>query len=572
MIGIDIGIGMRTWGGTSAPAIDYYVDSVSGSDSNAGTLAAPFQTLAKVASVSANNKRIALKRGSTWREALNLSAYSGVSLEPYGSGAAPVITGFDVVTGWTDDTATVAGRWYKDVAHNGATTNRQVVLQDNALMRRVANAAAVSASGTYYSADCGTGATIRVYINVGAENPNSNGKTYEVTTRQNCGFFGEDATVTGIVFRGAISNNGVLETGKGATVSRCLAAFGTKHNALVPSGAITDVVFFDNDMPSASEPSNIPFVAYDADLRGENITLTRCMFWSQYTFTDFIYSHTSSDPTNRIDSMVVDQCVGHAEPTYGGGTAVVSAGDTTTLTNSCFTGKINSIFAPYSADATATRVIGQVTSDAGAFRNQNASSNLTVSQCAASREASGGTRGFIDPLANQVITLNNCSFDSTSDFYGQALGPVSATTYSLTYNRMLVESNNGVSIPSTVTAGTIDNNLYSRPGGGIGPYATWNGTGYDLSSAFASWRTASGKDANSAAVTSTPFTGTTTNGDFTLSAAALINGAYSGMTEHWDFNTRSVVSTPPTRWAVGPRTYAEALTYIEDPEAWDFYP
>lgn len=574
MIGLGLGLTL-VGGGGSASLFDLYVDSVAGDDGNNGASpAAAFETLAAAVAVAGNGIRIGLTRGSTWREEFDLDAYSGVAVEAYGTGDAPVITGFDIHnSGWTND-GTYTNLWYKDIAHNANGTNRQAVLDDNVMMRRVASVAtANSTTRGYYSADCGTANPIRVYIHTGGTNPNSNGHTYEVTTRRTAGYFGPSSVVSGIVFRGAISNNGPLESGKGSTITQCLAAFGTKHNALVASGSVTDCVFFDSDAVSVSEPSIIPFVAYAATLSGESITLTRCMFWNQYAFSDLIYSHTGNDPTASIDLMTVDQCVGHADVTLAGGTGIVAASDVCVATNCCFTGKMNGLFAPYSPISSATRLIGEVTSDVSAFQNQGTGTALAISQCAISRNTvSGGTRGFVEPKSGQTITAENCSFDSLSDFYGQAMGLVSATAYTIGYNRMVVEANNAVSKHASSTMTATDNNVYSRPGGGIGPFATWQGTGYNLTIAMAVWRTASGNDATSIAVTTSPFTGTTTDGDFTVSSAAQIGGIYCGATEHWDFNARAVVSTPPTRWAVGPRTYAESLTYIEDPEAWDFYP
>ena len=49
---------------------DYYVDSINGSNSNAGGITAPFQTIAHANSASAMGSRIGLKRGSTFNEAV----------------------------------------------------------------------------------------------------------------------------------------------------------------------------------------------------------------------------------------------------------------------------------------------------------------------------------------------------------------------------------------------------------------------------------------------------------------------------------------------------------------------
>lgn len=75
---------------------DYYFDSVSGSDSNDGlSEGAPKQTMSALNTAVASNRRFNLKRGSHWAGttgfAPNGAAYSGIRLQPYGSGADPII-------------------------------------------------------------------------------------------------------------------------------------------------------------------------------------------------------------------------------------------------------------------------------------------------------------------------------------------------------------------------------------------------------------------------------------------------------------------------------------------------
>lgn len=88
-----------------AAAATYYVDATNGLDANPGTLAQPWQTLAKIESAAtADGDIVLLKRGETWttpadasstttnRAMLRLSAMNMV-LDAYGTGAAPVING-----------------------------------------------------------------------------------------------------------------------------------------------------------------------------------------------------------------------------------------------------------------------------------------------------------------------------------------------------------------------------------------------------------------------------------------------------------------------------------------------
>lgn len=90
-----------------AQATNYYVDASSGSDTNSGTtVTTPWKTIAKVNSKTfLPGDSILFKRGEVWREQLIAStsgtAGSPITFGAYGTGAKPVISGADAVTGWT---------------------------------------------------------------------------------------------------------------------------------------------------------------------------------------------------------------------------------------------------------------------------------------------------------------------------------------------------------------------------------------------------------------------------------------------------------------------------------------
>jgi len=94
----------------------YYVDSINGSDSNPGTLAEPWQTIAKVnATTLQPGQSVGFKSGDTWREQLNVTS-SGAAGKPitfaaYGGGARPIISGANVLSpSWTA-TSTAIYSW-----------------------------------------------------------------------------------------------------------------------------------------------------------------------------------------------------------------------------------------------------------------------------------------------------------------------------------------------------------------------------------------------------------------------------------------------------------------------------
>ncbi|MEW6515575.1 MAG: right-handed parallel beta-helix repeat-containing protein [candidate division FCPU426 bacterium] len=93
----------------SAGATTFYVDSVAGNDGNSGTdSGAPWKTLYQIEIVTFQaGDRILLKRGSVWREYLDIRS-SGAAGNPvvfgaYGSGSLPVISGANTLSASTHE-------------------------------------------------------------------------------------------------------------------------------------------------------------------------------------------------------------------------------------------------------------------------------------------------------------------------------------------------------------------------------------------------------------------------------------------------------------------------------------
>jgi len=84
-----------------ANATTYYVSN-SGSDAAAGTsTATAWQTIAKVNATVTSGDIVYFKAGGSWNERLNVPA-SNITFGAYGTGAKPLITGLQTLTGWTD--------------------------------------------------------------------------------------------------------------------------------------------------------------------------------------------------------------------------------------------------------------------------------------------------------------------------------------------------------------------------------------------------------------------------------------------------------------------------------------
>jgi hypothetical protein len=101
------------------------VDSVGGSDSNPGTLAAPWKTVAKVDAISLSpGQSVGFKAGGTWREILTPSTTGGTSGNPitftsYGTGALPSLTAFAM---WSGGFVTVNGLRFTGNTSSGYPT------------------------------------------------------------------------------------------------------------------------------------------------------------------------------------------------------------------------------------------------------------------------------------------------------------------------------------------------------------------------------------------------------------------------------------------------------------------
>src|SRR5215472_5229507 len=102
----------------------YYVDSVAGSDTNSGTsVMAPWRTVAKVNSAKfVPGDHILFKRGSRWRELLSPDssgeAGNPVVIDAYGTGAAPILTGTNLVPqgSWTLCSGCQSNVWRAEVS------------------------------------------------------------------------------------------------------------------------------------------------------------------------------------------------------------------------------------------------------------------------------------------------------------------------------------------------------------------------------------------------------------------------------------------------------------------------
>ena len=101
----------RLTGFSPSAAAVYYVSSSSGLDSNPGTLALPFKTIARVNQLQTSlnpGDKVLFRCGDTWQGEMLVLTRSGAAGNPityssYPQGCAdqPVLSGTQAITGWT---------------------------------------------------------------------------------------------------------------------------------------------------------------------------------------------------------------------------------------------------------------------------------------------------------------------------------------------------------------------------------------------------------------------------------------------------------------------------------------
>src|ERR1035437_4042307 len=130
------------------PSFIYYVDSANGSDSNPGTLAQPWKTIAKVnATPLLPGQSVAFQAGGVWREQLTVpssgSAGHPITFTSYGSGALPLISAAVVVSGLWNAGSNI---WEK----TGVTTQPPLVIISSTLGTLKTSRASCTSPGNWY--------------------------------------------------------------------------------------------------------------------------------------------------------------------------------------------------------------------------------------------------------------------------------------------------------------------------------------------------------------------------------------------------------------------------------------
>ena len=258
-----------------------HVDSVNGSDLFTG--ASPQSALASLSAAAAaasDGARIALAAGSVWRDSLDLSSVSDVTVEPYGDIATdglPVIRGDDELDGVWETSADRGDAhtnvYSQEFTWSGEATDTDMWMvfwehpegTDDVLGTGVTNlayasslSACQSTPGSFFvdSAELGanpavefnvSGAsrTVTVYIHpTGSTDPRSDGKSYHGAARLVCVYVGDNSTVRQIHAYRAGNHAGSFHGKANCLFDRCLAYDSVSHQMLMGYGEFRDCIAF----------------------------------------------------------------------------------------------------------------------------------------------------------------------------------------------------------------------------------------------------------------------------------------------------------------------------------------
>lgn len=475
----------------NAGEFDIYVDSINGSDVNAGT--SPGQALATIGAlpVLVDGMRIGLARGSEWRAEIQSSA-NAVTVGAYGVGARPILNASDVLSsaGWT----VVGDGSYSRGVTLPAGAGFVNVWEDGAFMTLAASqVACASTPGTYYpTAHAGA---ITLYMHPASGDPASNGRVYEVTARPTgIHLTGAGCRVKGIHTRRNFSESGSLVMGNRAQMIDARASEGGKHNAFFAYGRVYGCVF-DNAAYNASGNLLVAFTDVDGQVAVVEKSSFSLAAGQADSIAVFVTAFTCHTPSGQRFSGV----------TLRGNTV-------TDFKSASFSGADVAYFQILNNLLTET---GPIAPGAGnvdvvvrgnrsknvnrasmGFITSGVAANYTISSNLICRNAAAGTVISLTGGATAVTVEDNVASINTSGGFPRVWLEVNDGT--LAYNRNTVEElNNGLSgFMRLGESGTVS---YVGDDNHWGPDSTQfrlDAVDYNL----AGWKSATGQDGNSDAI------------------------------------------------------------------------
>jgi hypothetical protein len=305
---------------------EYYINSLTGNNANSGlTENLPKAT---IGNISASINSIAGYRGqaglglapnSVFREQLT-TTQNNLKLSTYGKTFSytewpAIIAGSDIVTSWTD----TAGISKKTITHNLGLSNYQYdylsVVEVDTLIEKVAPftartylnpaaslAACISTAGTFFHAS--NASPVTLYVHATSGNVNTNGKRYEVATRNAAIYSNGQSgiTLSNLILRDAAGGYGMLGATAGGIenvyASRVIFQGGVTHSTVTRSGIIENCVYI-----PGSKSVNLAHVFYEGDAAG-NYSIFRNNTMFDYPY--FTYAHQSGGGSGHHRRVVFE--------------------------------------------------------------------------------------------------------------------------------------------------------------------------------------------------------------------------------------------------------------------------
>jgi hypothetical protein len=585
MLSMEIGlwpISAAAGGGAFVP--DFYADSAAAGGGN-GSAAAPFNTLSalQTAAISfGNGVKIGLKRGSNWRERLNLSALDNVQIADYGTGDLPVIdcAEYPAAGSWskTGGLTNVYQTTLAALSLGGAQERYHGRENDVSLIVRTTNALVDANAGSMRVDRAGANPIVYVHA-FNSSDPASNGRVYDFAVRDNAidlsginvtGTHKSGARVTGIVTRGNLHDNGSLMVGHGATVKKCVAAHGSYHSLFIGDGEIEDVVLFDKHSVINSGSQLVGYFNSTAQktLTARRLYLIGIPDTGTYETCEGSFCHVDGGgkyTLQTIEQWAAINLSGSIDlantdaATMRGGYIKNSAAPLTPVTPTLFEYiQMNGVYI-----STARWIVP------GSTLRHIASYN-------------GSPFGILNGVNIERSTFHTAS----------PPGPGSQTALSMVNNRNILIGSATSANPEIrcTKSGYVGNyNIYHHPIDATRSVWFIDEAGANFFT-LASWQAATGQDAQSVRLTTAQLAsfwmGDPSLGDFRINPNAQVTDAvgnvhtgtfpdgtpltYAGCQEHWDWSAGISAAGAPTAWPNIPDTYAEALAYCADPEAWTY--
>jgi len=467
----------------SNPAPNWYVDSVNGVDSNAGTsAAAAFKSIGKLATVISDYSRVALARGSAWREKL-LLANNYVQLVPYGTGAAPLFDASDPVFAGTWSKA--AGRtitYQASVTHELAGGEFMGCWENGARLAYRTTAALVDANpGSYTLSDLSNTPVSPLTLYVSASdgsNPATNGKVYEYSSHTN-GVVGNSvqyAVVQGIQARRPLADSGI-NLGGCATVVDCAVTDAGQHSIYLNGGGAKLFRCTASGMyhPTATQAA---IMQYISPANNEGMYFESCTVTQGTPNTGFGFG---SSGTGTLGTVSFVNCT-----TVNCNTGFSPALASTVVMTGCTISGSGQYGLDF-AGATTVSISGLTTSGLTSRCVAGGASNATITIANSSLSGAGATGVFLNGLTGIALTVTGCTFAGLGYLIGCDNGPDLA---SLTFTHNSVASASNMWWIGTPPP-TLASDYNTLPAGGVP--MNFNGNGWS----WAAWKANTGQDAHS---------------------------------------------------------------------------